>query len=396
MSVPNPAPTHDPAELSGTKPVRIHYLDWLRVLAIFGVFLFHTVRPFVPIAWAISNAEKSLAALLFIIFFAPWGMPLFFFLSGAGTCLALRRRTGRQYAVERIRRLVIPFIVGCLLLTPIQLYIQWLHQTQAGAFAGSPWELFWSRRVEFGPKVFGWVGYHLWFLGFLFAFSLFALPLFLWLRKDAGHRIVAWLAGLSERRGGLLLFIIPLVLIQILLHPRFPAYQGWTDFVYMLTVFICGYILYADERFIAAVRRDWPIASAGVALSSLFIIVGAAKGPILGWMDSTGTPGFYLFWTVYGINTWCWALFILHIGRRYLDFTNRWLERGREMILPFYFFHHPTIFAIAFFVVRWDAAITLKLPAVAIGSLAVTLALVGLIRRIPVLRGLLGVKSRPN
>ena len=390
----NPAPTNDSAERSNGRSVRLHYLDLLRVLAILGVFLFHTVRPFVAIPWAIGNAEKSLVATLFIIFFAPWGMPLFFFLSGAGTCLALRRRTGRQYAAERVRRLVIPFVIGCSVLTPIQLYIQWLHQTLAGAFAGSPWELFWSRRVEFGPKLFGWVGYHLWFLGFLFAFSLIALPLFLWLKNDAGHRIVDWLAKLSERRGGLLLFILPLVVIQLVLHPYFPAYQGWTDFVYMLTVFIYGYILYTDERFIAAVRRDWPLALAGVALSSLFIIVGAAKGPILGWMDAAGTPGFYVFWTVYGTNTWCWALLILHIGRRYLDFTNRWLERGRDMILPFYFFHHPAIFAIAFFVVRWDAALTLKLPAVVMGSLLLTLALVELIRRIPVLRGLLGMKSR--
>jgi len=394
MTVTNPAQTSDSAQRSAGKSARLHYLDWLRVLAILGVFLFHTVRPFVPIPWAISNAEKSLVATLFIIFFAPWGMPLFFFLSGAGTTLALRRRTGRQYAVERVRRLLIPFVVGSLVLTPIQLYVQWLHQTQTGVFTGTPWEFFLSRQVEFGPKWFGWVGYHLWFLGFLFAFSLIALPLFLWLKRGAGQRIVDWLARLSERRGALLLFVIPLVVIQLVLHPRFPDYQDWTDFVYMLTVFVYGYILYTDERFLAAVRREWPIALTGVVLTSLFIIVGAAKGPILGWMDAAGTPGFYVFWTVYGINTWCWALFILYVGMRHLDFTNRWLERGREMILPFYLLHHPVIIAMAYFVVRWDAGITLKLLAVVLGSFVVTLGLVELIKHIPVLRGLLGMKSR--
>jgi fucose 4-O-acetylase-like acetyltransferase len=77
------------------------------------------MRAFDEIAWWINNAEESGPVTLFIVFFLPWGMPLFFFLSGAGTRFALRRRTARQYAIERVQRLLVPFIVGCLLLTPI-------------------------------------------------------------------------------------------------------------------------------------------------------------------------------------------------------------------------------------------------------------------------------------
>ena len=72
-------------EQSNKKSVRLNYLDWLRVLAILGVFLFHAVHPFDMFPWEIKNAEQSVAVTLFIVFLALWGMPLFFLLSGVGS-----------------------------------------------------------------------------------------------------------------------------------------------------------------------------------------------------------------------------------------------------------------------------------------------------------------------
>ena len=80
-----------------------------------------------------------------------------------------------------------------------------------------------------------------------------------------------------------------------------------------------------------------------------------------------------------------------------------WLRYGGETIMPFFVLHQPVIIAIAYFVVQWDTStalgagtgITLKLLVVVLGSLLVTLGLVELIiKRIPVLRGLFGMKTR--
>jgi surface polysaccharide O-acyltransferase-like enzyme len=87
-------------------------------------------------------------------------------------------------------------------------------------------------------------------------------------------------------------------------------------------------------------------------------------------------------------------LFVLYIGMRYLDFTNRWLVYGRETIVPFYLFHHPVIIGIAFFIVQWDTGITVKWLVVVLASFLVTLGLVELVKRIKVLRGLFGMKTR--
>ena len=58
------------AEPTGKKTVRLHYLDWLQVLAVLGVFLFHAVHPFDDLAdWHIKNVEKSVLATFFAGFF---------------------------------------------------------------------------------------------------------------------------------------------------------------------------------------------------------------------------------------------------------------------------------------------------------------------------------------
>ncbi|MFB0537464.1 MAG: hypothetical protein ACETWR_21065 [Anaerolineae bacterium] len=52
------------------------------------------------------NAERSLVVTALTGFLFTWGMPLFFLIAGIGSWFALRRRTGRQYASERLKRLL--------------------------------------------------------------------------------------------------------------------------------------------------------------------------------------------------------------------------------------------------------------------------------------------------
>jgi len=375
------------------KSTRLYYLDWLRVLAILGVFLFHAVHPFDMFPWEIKNAEQSVLVTLFIVFLGPWGMPLFFLLSGAGSWFALRKRTGQQYVRERVHRLLIPFIFGSLLLSPIQLYFQWRHQTETGAFVGSLLDFLKVREINFGPRFFGWAGYHLWFLGFLFAYALIALPIFQWLKKENGGRLVGWLAALCNKRGGLLVFIIPLVLAQFIFRPFFPAEHDWADFIFMLIFFIAGYILYADKRFVNAIRRDWPIMLPLGILSTLFFFGAGFFDVATEWMEASGTPGFYLLWGMWSVNSWCWTMFMMYIGMRYLDFTNQWLKYGGEMIMPFFLLHQPVIIVISYYVVQWDVNLWAKLLVVVLGSFLISVGLYELLfKRIRVLRRLFGMK----
>jgi fucose 4-O-acetylase-like acetyltransferase len=240
-------------------PARLYYLDWLRVLAILGVFLFHAVHPFDLTTWHIKNAEQSPAVTFLIAFMYPWGMPFFFLLAGAGSYFALRRRRAGAFARERFQRLLIPFFAGAILLMPLMLYFEWRHKSASGLLAGSYLDFVLDRKVGFTPIWFGALGYHLWFLGFLFCFSILCLPLFLWLKGAAGGRLLDGLAGLSTHRGALLLCIIPLALVRLALQPFFPQEHSWADFLVQMSFFALGYVLFARNDLLRAVRRDWQL-----------------------------------------------------------------------------------------------------------------------------------------
>jgi peptidoglycan/LPS O-acetylase OafA/YrhL len=379
------------------KPVRLHYLDWLRVLAILGVFLFHAVHPFDLNDWTIKNAELSMTVTVFLGLLFPWGMPFFFLIAGAGTWFALRRRTAGQFATERFRRLLIPCIVGCVLLSPIMLYFQWRHRILIGEWHDSFWPYVLVHRAGFSPRWFGEIGYHLWFLGFLFCFSLLGLPLFLWLEGRRGQAVLTRLAAWCEHRCGALLFILPLLVVRLGLKPFFPIEQDWADFFYLMSFFVLGYILYSRAQFTRAVRRDSAILLALGIVSTAAWAYLALTAESFDVNAAPRAPKDFALWTMVTINSWCWTTFVLFIGMRYLDFSSKWLQYAQEAVLPFFLLHQPVIIVIAFYVVQWDAGIPVKLVTVVVGSFLVTLAIYELvIRRIGPLRTLFGMKARPG
>jgi glucan biosynthesis protein C len=373
--------------------VRLHYLDWLRVIAILGVFLFHALHPFDLADWHIKNAQTSLAVTAVYAFLAPWGMPFFFLIAGTGSWFALRRRTAHEYAAERFKRLFIPFVAGVILLAPGMLYLEWSHKTQTGVLTISFEEFLVNRIPGLTPEWFGALGYHLWFLGFLFSFALVTLPLFRWLKGESGQRVVSGLARLFERRGGMFMLVFPLLPFQLGLRAFFPEEHSWADFFYLMGFFILGYVLCADARFTQAIRRDrWILCGIGLVTTVTLVAMVLSNDALV--MQAGRTLWGCVFWSLITVNAVCWSLFTLFIGMRFLDFTNRWLEYGQEAVLPFFVFHQPVIMLIAFFVVQWDAGIPVKLPVVVLGSFAVTIGLYELvIRRIKPLRAMFGMKA---
>ena len=61
---------------------RYNYLDWLRVLLILTVFVFHSVRFFDTEDWQIKNAATYFAVQILVYFLSTWMMPTIFVVSG--------------------------------------------------------------------------------------------------------------------------------------------------------------------------------------------------------------------------------------------------------------------------------------------------------------------------
>ena len=58
-----------------------------------------------------SHRSQSGGAIL-LNFISVWHMPLLFFLAGCSTYFALRKRSGGQYASERVKRLLVRWCSG--------------------------------------------------------------------------------------------------------------------------------------------------------------------------------------------------------------------------------------------------------------------------------------------
>jgi hypothetical protein len=87
-------------------------------------------------------------------------------------------------------------------------------------------------------------------------------------------------------------------------------------------------------------------------------------------------------------------MFMLSMGMRHLDFSNRWLRYGQGRIMPFFLIQQPVIFAIAFNVVQWKASLWAKLPVVVLGAFMASLGLAEIMSRLGPVRALFGMKTR--
>jgi peptidoglycan/LPS O-acetylase OafA/YrhL len=237
---------------------RRYDIDWLRVLAMRMIFFFHCARFFDRDGWHVKNPELSFGFTVFVAVVDQFIMPLFFLLSAMSTWYALGRRTNREYLGERFKRLVVPLIFGTFVIVPPQVYLERFSQ---GQFNGSFFRFlphYCDGFYGFGGN-FPWMGLHLWYLEMLFLFSLITLPLFRFLRTGSGQGFVSQVAGLCAKPGGILLFVIPIALMEMLVNiqPKgigFRDFGGWSPFTY-LVFFLLGAVMSADPRFRKGVER---------------------------------------------------------------------------------------------------------------------------------------------
>src|SRR5690348_12386030 len=263
---------------------RIHYLDWLKVLIVYGILLFHVSLVFSLQTWLVSNHERSVALSAFAGFCFPWGIPAMFLIAGADAYFGLRSNTPRQFIWKRVLKLLVPMTAGLVVLSPYQRFITSANPppplSELPAFYVS---FFRSMTFEPDPEWISKYWLHLWFLGYLFAISVFCLPWLMWLRRDAGVRATALLLRIANVRGGLLLLAAPLFVSQLALRPLFPAYQDWADIATYVFVFAMGAVFFSDRRFEACVRRDvrWIVATGIASTIGLGLILGGTQYQIV-------------------------------------------------------------------------------------------------------------------
>ena len=359
---------------------RYDFLDWLRVIAILVLLLFHTGMIFVGWGWHIVNEETIEALVRPMDISHRLRMPLLFVIAGAGMWFALQRRSGAQLFKERTVRLLVPVLIGMFLIVPPQLFYERLFR---GEWDGGYLQFLWQRTLQFQPYPegdFSW--HHLWFIVYLYVYVPLLLPLMLWWRRQPLRlQPGMWLCLLA----------LPVGINEALLKPLFPErhtlIDDWYVFNHYLLFTLYGFLLASMPgawQWLASQRRRLAIAAAAILTIGLFLI---SRGVI---HRSTATDS--LLATAF---TWISVLAFLGYGYRHLSFCNPLLRWARDASYPIYILHQTVIVAVGYYVIQTAWAPWAKYAVVLLATMAICgLLYQFIVRRVRATRVIFGMKPR--
>lgn len=360
---------------------RRHDLDWLRVLGVLLLIPFHVALIFVLEPYTIMyirDVVNSPALSVTTGFIHMWHMPMLFMISGAATYFALGVRSAGQYVRERFLRLFIPLAFGILTFVPFTIYIQHsdvlsLQEGYTGFFRIDLNQLD-GMNGAFTPA-------HLWFILFLFVFSLVGLPLFQWLRTEKGRSVIERLGKAIKHPLSLIVFGIPLTLAAA------TGILGAMNPLYYFLIFFYGFIFASDARFQKSIDKlMWVMLAYGIFEAVINVIL-----PTENYAQWTSQ------WMVLGLNyqmgRWALTLAVLGLGHKFLNRTSTLLRYASEAAMPFYLLHMTFSVITGYFVIQLDAPVMVKYPLIVLVATGLTLLAYELVvRRWNVTRLLFGMK----
>ena len=344
------------------KATRLHYIDWLRVLAFMTLILFHCAVPFVEhYTWEINNDETSPWITRCVRWVHQWRLPLLFFISGVGVRFSLKKRSIPKFMGERFVRLFIPLAFAIFFITPVQVYYEWL---QRGRIQAGYW--------EFYPSVYDIVPYpngsftwsHMWFVAYLFVFTLLLLPIFSLAKVKGFDGLKDKVDSLFRSPVAHFALALPFVLYIFWLYIDWPE-QGsliddWYVFISSITFFALGFLLGALPSFWNTCLKYRKLFFAVALTFALLLFINYY------WDWNSNKPDIqdthlYIYGVLNGIHIWTIILASIGYAMKYLNFANKRLSYLNSAVYPYYITHQAVIVASGYYVLQWDTSILVKL-----------------------------------
>lgn len=340
---------------------RRHDIDALRVLAFGLLIVYHLGMLYVaPVDdWRFHLKSSHLAEWLQFPMLSSglWRMDLLFLISGLAMNFLARGRSLRTLAAQRSRRLLGPLVFGMVVVIPVQPYVQAVANGSiepgflaflARYFSGGPWP-----RGAFDGWQYGFTWNHLWYLPYLWLYTMVLVALLPVLRSSAGQ---AALDGLRRARGPVLLLVPALCLLalQWSLARRYPITHALVGDLYAharyFSVFFMGFVLGTHEGLWAELARlrRWSLGLAVASFATFYVV-----DQIGNWVDlGPLSPATYAvagavvrFGRV--LYMWTMLLAVLGWGHVLLNRPFRWLPYAREAVYPWYILHQSVMLAAA-------------------------------------------------
>lgn len=352
--------------------MRKYYIDNIRILCILMLFPFHTAMIFNGLgeSWYIHSKALVGATILNIAVY-PWWMSGLFALAGISTVYALRKRTVKQYIQERFFKLFIPLISAILLLIPVQTY---LADKYFNLYIGNYIEHF---SVYFSLTDFSGYDGHFtpgqtWFILYLFIISMVTLPLVIWYKNR------------NKKINGTTLNMVKIVLMFLIVLIASPILDiGGKSIGEFAAYFLLGYFILSIEEVQDKLEQH------RVSLSIAWVILMIMRCS----MFQIGISHGYILEIQQRFFGWIGILAIIGLGKRFLEFNNKFTGYFTSAVFPIYIFHQSIIVIMGFFIVpNISDAVTQYFIIMGI-SFILTIIMYEIFRRVAITRFLFGIKK---
>ncbi len=333
---------------------RRHDIDALRALAFALLILYHLGMLYVAEwDWHLKSSYLSEALQVPMLMVNRWRMDLIFLISGISTAFMLSRSGVRKFLKERSYRLLVPLVFGVLVVVPIQPYCQGVANglVEPGFLAflgryytGYPWPA-----KAFDGWQYGFTWNHLWYLPYLYFYTLVILVLQKPLATRLGQALTDAFVSL---RGWRLLFwpSMPLFVFAATLQIHFPQdhalLHDWYLHATYFSVFLYGYWLARADALWEELKQ---LRKHALLLA---VVTYALYTLIRKWtaMDDTATQAL-LAWLFRSLYIWSAISAILGWSAALLNRPFRWLPWATQAVYPWYILHQSLIVLLAYWLV---------------------------------------------
>lgn len=345
------------------------YIDNLRSITILLLFPVHTFmiwNDFGSRFYIWQGENKILSTLIVLV--NPWFMPLLFVLAGMSARYALERRTNKEFVMQRISKLLIPFIAGTVFLVPFQTYYARKFFDHYEGSVLDNWKYFFTHLTDFTGYDGAFTPGHLWFILFLFLISMIALVLFHYVPYEKAAANIE-----KMPTPGVLLLFIP---IYVMYHlGNFGGFSLGKN----LALYLIGYYVLSNDRIMDKLQKNikWltGLCVVGTIVSEIVYYRFSYYGDL--WVNFIG---------------WISILVVLAGGKRFLNKKTAFTEYFNRSSYSIYILHQSVLVALAYYVVRVNDVLAVQVFAICIGSFLLTVLTYQLIRQVPIIRKMIGIK----
>jgi hypothetical protein len=388
---------------TASNPDRRYDLDWIRVGAFFLLILYHVGMFYVPWDWHVKTPHPVEALEPFMLLTNPWRLTLLFLVSGAATRFMADKTTVGKLTGARVARLLPPLLFAMFVIVPPQSYYQVVEYIAAHPGTALSVDNFW---VRYATASGHWCSpdgclitptyNHMWFVAYLFIYTLGLAGLLLVWRR-LGEHIQAGAERILKGFGLLAWPILFLGLLRGTLYVRYGETHALVGDYYVhavsLSAFLLGFGLAKSEvlrqRLIAA---RWPalaLAVAAYAGWASFVWIYRGDTPI-------PPPGLKLAMRfVHATDAWCAIVAILGFGAKHLNRGGAALRYLTLGVFPFYLVHQTLIVVMAHHLAKLNLPQPLEAAILIVLTFAGCFATYEIVRRIPGVRILFGLKGQP-